>query len=120
MWCLIKQDELISPPDVHGPVTLRTVHSICDDHKRFVNAGSILKNVKNFNNCLNEPFFQKFPLTQVKFINYKGQILNSYIILTGVPSRLAYYTGHLFEALCTTRSRLPQARFINATANEYG
>ena len=67
LWCLIKQGQLCSPPVVRGPATSRTVQSICADHQQFISAGSILKNVKNFSNCLNEPFFRNFPLSQVSF-----------------------------------------------------
>ena len=56
---------MIKPPNVRGPVVARTVQSICDDHEKFVNAGAQLKNVKLFNNCIAEPFFKTFPLTQV-------------------------------------------------------
>lgn len=71
LWCHIRQDQLISPPVVRdevSTVTPRTVQSICNDHRRFKNAGSVLKNVKMFNNCLNEPFFPNFPLTQVTYV----------------------------------------------------
>lgn len=65
LWCLITLDQLILPPDVRGAVQFRTVQSICDDHRRFEQAGSVLKNVKHYNNCLNPPFFSNFPLSQV-------------------------------------------------------
>lgn len=65
LWCLISQDQLKVAPDIRGPVQLRTIQGICSDHKRFEEAGSILKNVKKFHNCLNPPFFSNFPLSQV-------------------------------------------------------
>ena len=62
LWRLIKQDQLSSPPAVRGPVTCRTVESIVADHQQFN-----LKDVKKFNNCLKEPFFPNFSLSQVLF-----------------------------------------------------
>jgi len=58
LWYLIKQ--LFHP--VCDSVSLRT---ICDDHQKFTSAGSVHRNVKNFNNCLHAPFPPNFPLTQV-------------------------------------------------------
>lgn len=63
LWCLIKQTQLKAPPSVRGPVQLRTIQSICADHKRFTDNGSVV--VKEYNNCQYEPFFTNFPLTQV-------------------------------------------------------
>ena len=66
LWCLIRLDQLKKVPADREPILLRTISSICDDHQRFVTAGASQKsNVKLFNNCLLDPIFTKFPLTQV-------------------------------------------------------
>lgn len=65
IYCLIRQDQLNIPPEVRGAISLRTIESICRDHKRFLDSGAKLNNAKHHNNCINEPFFNNFPLTQV-------------------------------------------------------
>ena len=65
LWCLIRQDQLIHSPSTRGAVASRTVESIVGDNKKFVDAGADLRKAKLFNNCINEPFFKTFPLTQV-------------------------------------------------------
>jgi hypothetical protein len=37
------------------------------EDKKFVDAGADLRKAKMFNNCINKPFFETFPLTQVTF-----------------------------------------------------
>ena len=65
LWCHIKQGQLIEPPSVRGPVAARTIQSICEDNQKFINAGADLKDAKLYNNCICEPFFKNFPLSQV-------------------------------------------------------
>ena len=52
LWCHIRQDQLIEPPSVPGPVAARTTQSICKDHQKFVDAGALYKDAKFYNNCM--------------------------------------------------------------------
>jgi hypothetical protein len=58
-----------------------TIQTICDDHRKFVAAGSRLKKVKEFNNCP----FSPTSLSQVCYEN-RLKILSSYRFLVGVPT----------------------------------
>ncbi|XP_064402593.1 uncharacterized protein LOC135348339 isoform X1 [Halichondria panicea] len=62
LWCLTTSEQLRNPPTT---VQSRSTASMVTDHHSFIAAGGILKNVKNFNNCVREPFFKCIPLNQV-------------------------------------------------------
>ena len=64
LWCLITADKLRDPP-ADGAVGERTTENIISDNRRYVQAGSVLKNAKLFNNAIQKPFFQNIPLSQV-------------------------------------------------------
>ena len=65
LWCLTRQDQFIHSPSTLGAIDFRTVKSIVEDSKKFVDAGADLRKAKLFKNCINKPFFKTFPLTQV-------------------------------------------------------
>ena len=68
LWCLITLEELAIPLTIRGPCIRRTLASIVADHNRFLLSGGNLKNAKNFNNCIDEPFFN-IELSQVDVNN---------------------------------------------------
>ena len=68
LWCTIRNTELRIPLHVRGRSPARTLNSIKEDNKRFVEAGNDLKKAKDFNNAISEPFFD-IPLDQVSCEN---------------------------------------------------
>ena len=54
-----------------------------------MDAGGNLKAVKLYNNCLNEPLLNNFPISQVfsYIIKYYSEYLNLINILIGVPTK---------------------------------
>ena len=82
LWCHIQYDQLKDPPLVRGPVHLRTVDTIRNDHQRFLSDGGNLKRAKFFNNAINLPFFPSIPLEQVRNLKhtckYKHHLLYPY------------------------------------------
>lgn len=66
LWCCIASSELKKPPEklVHTPLK-RTLETLKEDHRRFLTEGKgNLKKAKEYNNCINEPFFD-IPIDQV-------------------------------------------------------
>ena len=61
LWCLRRSDDL---KKFTSPGDERTTEGILRDHQQFLRAGGNLKEAKNYNNAVNEPFF-KLPLSQV-------------------------------------------------------
>ncbi len=64
LWCLISSDQLRTPPTT---VESRSTDSIVRDNQQFIAAGGKLNKVKNYNNCVREPFFKQIPLNQVRY-----------------------------------------------------
>lgn len=106
LWCHIRQDQLIIPPSVRGAVIPRSTQSICDDHQKFVDAGSKLKSAKHFNNCISQPFFTNFPLTQVNTTQLCAYITTSDFFLAGLSSWPTHHSRHLHASLCPVRECL--------------
>ena len=119
LWCLIQQDQLIYSPSTRGAIAFRTVESIVEDNKKFVNAGADLRKAKLFNNCINKPFFKTFPLTQVAYNNYyTWQCEFTSIILTGVPTRPPHHSRNLFAPVCPPWECLSWARLDSSHAGD--
>ena len=62
-----------TPLSARGESIKRTVDDILDDHRNFKLAGGDPKIVKEYNNCLQEPFFSIL-ITQVR-INFDTTIM---------------------------------------------
>ena len=76
-----QQGYMKTPLSARGESIKRTVDDILDDHRKFKLAVGDPKIVKEYNNCLQEPFFSIL-ITQVR-INFDTQLLcNKYIKLT--------------------------------------
>lgn len=68
LWCTIRSSDLKTPLQVRGRSPARSLESLRSDHQKFVNAGSQLKQAKEFNNAIHEPFFD-IPLDQVSILS---------------------------------------------------
>ena len=64
LLCHITLDELRNPSTRKGPCTPRTLDTILLDHQNFMDVGGDIKRAKEYNNCIQDPFFN-IPLSQV-------------------------------------------------------
>ncbi len=64
LWCIIRSADLKVPLCVRGHSPLRSLQTLMEDHKKFVDAGADLKKAKEFNNVIGKAFFP-IPLEKV-------------------------------------------------------
>ena len=69
LWCTVRSSDLRVPLRLRGRSPARSLESLKSDHQRFVEAGSNIKNAKEFNNAIREPFFS-IPLDQVRNVKF--------------------------------------------------
>ncbi|XP_031571701.1 uncharacterized protein LOC116305861 [Actinia tenebrosa] len=64
LWCLITQTEMQESLDERGKKPSRTIETLKEDNKWFIEAGSNIKKAKMFNNAIRPPLFD-IPIEQV-------------------------------------------------------
>ena len=78
LWCCITSKDMALPKASRPPSDVRTLQKLSNDYKEFTEAGSLLKNAKNFNNVIGKIFFDIPP----NFVSLIFKAINKEICLT--------------------------------------
>ena len=96
LYCEITADQMKHPLHERGPAPVRTLSTLQRDYLQFCTQGKgNLKNAKNFNNVIGQPFFD-IPLTQV-YTQHQSDIhvINIYNVHVSTYTKVALPGLHI-------------------------